>query len=582
MKIKKRRFLDKYTTNTLFKKYLKSLFCILLIPFILFNIVTFFMNYHSVVASFENSASQILMRNIPALDNLLEYTYQGYQALIQNDCVNDFFSNDYFTGQRKASVFDTSIDISDLINNLTSSTKYVNSVHIYSRHNDYFFSSVSSNFRKQFYDSDCYALYQKHNFADFIDTHSIDGVPAITVCYTANTGSKNEGAVFFNLDSNVLSNLFLGEQSHNNGTILLAMNNQILLSTDNCRDYDISSCENAFESRVQFTKSSEYIYAYTALAHNSFKLIYLLKKPQYLSLFNNFMQNTALFLLFSLIAITMISFFGAIIQCQSISEAIASIEVSANDSLGLDEFAFMTDSILVNMGNSKNIESSLSEKINTLRKHQTLALQSQINPHFLFNSLNLISSYALSSCSDDSPLLDIVDKLSDILRFSLRTNSFIITIKDELENTKKYIEIENIKHDNSIEFIYDIDTKTLDYYCVKMILQPLIENAITHGVHSLKNEKGIIELSIKENGKKINFIIKNNGTPIPKEKVAELQSKLTKKNDLPISDHIGLNNVNQRIKLIFGNDFGCTFSSENGFTTVSVTIPKIVRKSNGQ
>lgn len=576
MKIKTRPMILEYSKNTLFIKYMKGLLCILLIPFILFSIVIFFLNYKSSSSNFEEQSEQILLRNVPILDTLFEFVYQGYQTLLQNDCTLNFLSAEYFNEDSNFGTYETGMDLSELLKNLTLSSEYLDSIHVYSRVNDYFFSSSTNNFRSEFYDNECYALYEKHDFNDFIDVHETDGIRMITICYTVNLGQKSDGAVFFNLDTRSLSRILSGNYA--DGTILLStQNNNLLLSSNGNYKYDTSICKNASYNQIKTIKTKNDVYAYTDLMHDNFKLIYAITTRQYYALLYPFIQNTVLYILFSFAAMLIIAVFGALRLYNSISETVATIENPGNDKSSYNEFAFLTDTMLANIKSTDNVEYNLAEKVKALKKYQTLALQSQINPHFLFNALNLIASYALETSGEDSPLVVIIDKLSDILRFSLKSKSFIIKISEEWINTQKYIDIENIKHDNSIKFIYDIDENIFNYYTVKMILQPLIENAISHGVKSLRHEQGIISISMKEVDDTIVFTIANNGIAIPPEKLSELQKKLKNPEVIPDSNHIGLNNVNQRIKLIFGNSYGCTIDSNDERTLVTVTFPKITR-----
>lgn len=129
-----------------------------------------------------------------------------------------------------------------------------------------------------------------------------------------------------------------------------------------------------------------------------------------------------------------------------------------------------------------------------------------------------------------------------------------------------------------IDFRFSIDKELYEYYTLKMILQPLIENAITHGVKLLRHKQGIVKIIGKVHDSTVSFSIINNGPQIAPEKLNELQQALLSE-EIPENNHIGLKNVNQRIKLIFGNDYGCTINSDTEYTTVTVSFP-IIRKSN--
>ena len=168
---------------------------------------------------------------------------------------------------------------------------------------------------------------------------------------------------------------------------------------------------------------------------------------------------------------------------------------------------------------------------------------------------------------DKTPLL--IKQLTNVWESSVKATHLFLS-----DN-----EIENIKHANSIDFIFDIDDNIYEYYTLKMILQPIIENAITHGVKLLRNENGIITISAKTENSNIVFAVTNNGPTIPPQRLIEIQQSLICVDDIPENNHIGLRNVNQRIKLIFGNDYGCSITSADNVTTVKIIIP-IITKSN--
>lgn len=173
-------------------------------------------------------------------------------------------------------------------------------------------------------------------------------------------------------------------------------------------------------------------------------------------------------------------------------------------------------------------------------KAELKALQTQINPHFLFNSLNAIAS---SIRIDPNKARELIINLSSYLRYNLELNSEFIDIKKELKQVKNYIEIEKARFRNKLNVVYDIDD--VDINIPSLTIQPLVENAIIHGI--LKDKcSGTIKISVKDNGEKIKISIIDSGIGISEDVIRNIY------NDEVPGNKIGLYNVHLRIKLIYG------------------------------
>ena len=224
------------------------------------------------------------------------------------------------------------------------------------------------------------------------------------------------------------------------------------------------------------------------------------------------------------------------------------------------------------MDKYQKVENELTTKLSSLKKAQTLALQTQINPHFLFNTLNLINILALRLTKSDNEVTRVVSLLSGILRTSLDTNHYIVTVKDELEHLKNYLDIVLIEYENELTVDFDISDEALKYKTVKLILQPIVENCIEHAFpdSTVQNKKITVKSYVKDSN--LIFEISDNGVGIGLDKLNIIRSNLAS-SAMPETKHIGLCNVNQRIKLIFGKDYGLAVHSDPHGTGISINLP---------
>lgn len=568
----------KYTKNSLFRHYLKGLLSILLIPFIIFYVILFVFSLRSTEDSFRYSSTEILSRSVTTMDNMFEVIYKNYESLSSDVTVQAFLFDDFFS--YNPGTVRSGAEMSDHLQNICTSLNYLDSIHIYSKANDYFLSNVNSGYAHSFYDSDCIDIYNSCRDSNCMTARKNKDINILTLCYIMNQGYENEGAVFFNIDMHKLTPTLITNTSYPAVLLLCDESGTTLFSSDNNFSRALKEVMNSSYRNYEIHKMKDDVYMSTKLNYENLSLIYCVTNHTYYTAFYPFATNTLLYLIFTFLALLLLSVVGTFKLYNSISNAFAYMETPSSDKSTYDEFVFLTEHMMYQVEGGSNAETTLADKIQKLKKYQALALQTQINPHFLFNSLNLISSFALESGHEDSPLVIIVDKLSDILRFCLNTKNYIIKIDEELKATEKYIEIENIKSDNSINFIFDIDPEIYRYYTLKMILQPIIENSITHGIKLLRHEKGFVKISGRIEKENVIFSIVNNGPPMDPNRLAALKESLLSVDDIPENNHIGLRNVNQRIKLIFGNSYGCTIDSENGNTTVTITIPIIEKSDN--
>jgi len=197
------------------------------------------------------------------------------------------------------------------------------------------------------------------------------------------------------------------------------------------------------------------------------------------------------------------------------------------------------------------------------------ALQSQINPHFLYNTLSFINWKALRSDAHD--ISHMVTTLSTFYRTALNRGASIISVRDELENIRSYIEIMLIMNDYSFDVKYEIEEEVNHYSMVNLILQPLVENAIKHGIHQKESGRGLLRIRAAVNGPDLVFRVEDNGPGIAGQAAEELLKS-------PSSGY-GLKNVNERIQLTFGFEYGISIESEEGRgTDMVVKIPKTFGK----
>lgn len=205
------------------------------------------------------------------------------------------------------------------------------------------------------------------------------------------------------------------------------------------------------------------------------------------------------------------------------------------------------------------------------------ALQSQINPHFLYNTLQIIKAEAV--LNDDKKVSYLITCLGNLLRYATYDKKEMVRIKDEIEYIKDFFYIYSNRYEGRIKFNLSIGENVLKYRTPKLILQPIVENALIHGLGD-KEENGEVALSINcIEGNEILFEINDNGCGIQEDKLKKLMYSLNDDHD---GRSIGLKNVHERIKLKFGSRYGVNISSEYGlYTSVKILIPAVVEPERG-
>ena len=198
--------------------------------------------------------------------------------------------------------------------------------------------------------------------------------------------------------------------------------------------------------------------------------------------------------------------------------------------------------------NSRN-EKKLEAQQSRLNQARLAALTSQINPHFLFNTLNSVSSLIRT---DPEQARNVVYKLSRILRRLLRTTENLTPLREELSFIDNYMAIEMVRFGEKLRFTKEIDPVTLDLLVPSMMLQPLIENSIKHGLSS-KVDGGIIRVRSRLENTRLQLTVEDDGVGIPEPKLATL-----------FEQGIGVSNVNERLKVLFGNDYRMWIESKAG------------------
>lgn len=185
---------------------------------------------------------------------------------------------------------------------------------------------------------------------------------------------------------------------------------------------------------------------------------------------------------------------------------------------------------------------------NLLRESQLSFLQSQINPHFLFNTINLISQTAYLEGADNT--LDLLEATNDLLRCSFEASDKHVPLIKEVQLVNDYLFIQGKRFGDRIKFKLTIDHEFDDFIVPSMIIQPLVENSILHGLKNKQNDCWV-EITIKRKGDFLSIVVKDNGSGLSQKKIAQILSNETSKFSGQ-HEHIGLDNVIRRLQLFFG------------------------------
>ena len=247
-----------------------------------------------------------------------------------------------------------------------------------------------------------------------------------------------------------------------------------------------------------------------------------------------------------------------------INNEIGVITVSINSML--DKIEDMTKKIF--QSQEKLYEMELRKNIASLA-----ALQSQINPHFLYNTLECIKSIALVNDVDE--IVEISTSMASIFRYSIKSNDYV-TVRNEIEIINEYLEIIDIRFCGKYSIIIDVDERMMENIVLKMLLQPIVENAIYHGLEK-KEGNGTLKISGRIENDTMVFCVEDDGKGIAPEELKTITELIEKDGDIEVAENkkgIGLRNVNRRIKLYLGNNYGLKLSSEYGKgTVVTIILP---------
>ncbi|MBR1969782.1 MAG: histidine kinase [Clostridia bacterium] len=404
------------------------------------------------------------------------------------------------------------------------------------------------------------------------------------------TPSRRAGAIVFNIDVKKLFHSFKTKEfSHIKHLMIINSDGQIIYSNDNNKIstfaqedeslQEIASIEN--RSTVTIESNGENLVA-THLSSRTYDWGYYCSIPashyesQLLELFRTIFTMLFLSLILSMIISIYISkkVFQPIENIMDTLDSPAPWQLSENNKKKPTE----ADYILQKIFNAKQANQLLLEeqekRVEMLKHAQTLMLQLQINPHFLGNTLNAINWMAVELTMSSNDVSKAISMLSNMHKSISDTTNYMTTLESEIEYTQQYIELMKLRYPNAFEVVWDFDDSLKNAKLPRVLLQPLVENAIYYGIVP-SQKRGTITVKISSEKGVISVVILDNGVGMNEEKMNQMNKEFLDEY-VCFNGSIGLKNVNQRLRLIYGETYGVELKqSESGGVEVHLHFPYI-------
>lgn len=231
--------------------------------------------------------------------------------------------------------------------------------------------------------------------------------------------------------------------------------------------------------------------------------------------------------------------------------------------------------------NTQEMSEKIGELLETVKTEQKRmrtaefkALQAQINPHFLYNSLDSINWLVRKGNTEKA--IEMISALTTFFRIGLSKGRDIITVREELEHVRSYLVIQKIRYENQFEYSFYVDLETENYFVPKLMLQPLVENALYHGI-KLCDRKCILMIQVLSHGDRIEIEVLDNGAGMDAETLESVRKAMEHKGENRANSY-GVVNVNDRIQILAGQEYGLRLTSEKGVgTSARIVLPKTLK-----
>lgn len=390
--------------------------------------------------------------------------------------------------------------------------------------------------------------------------------------------NKNEiiGFAVYNIFDNSLKEL-IGKSGSFNVVVTDKFGNVVVTTNENFKDNFGKAEKNLRKAEGYSVIDKEKYYVNKKEIYYSNLVLYTISSVGYVV--DNFIDKMIYIIIFFFTILAAMYYAAKIIaekKTKVIEEIVKAIENIKTGDLETrlnvetnDEFGIIADSYNEMLLNIKKLIEINKEEAKHSAVMEIKQLESQFNPHFLFNTLEMLR-YTIKY--DTSVANKIIINISSLLRFSIENKSSEVSLQRDLAYTKNYLDIQKYRFGENFDYEIKAEEGLENYYVPKLIIQPVIENAIKHGYTQVG--KMIIYIRVKTVKEKLIISVYNNGKEIEKEILDEIREKLKNKKAEEFKNHIGLYNIFRRIQLMYGEKYGLRIlSRKNRGTSVRVSLP---------
>ena len=568
--------------NSIFLRTFLFITALTVIPFIVLSIMFYSNTLKNIREEITLENSYIFDNSVNIIDRTLMEVDTLSSSLASNESTQLYTINNVSTDSFKT--------ISRLAKTLPIIYRYIDSIYIYSEPTDTVIMDNNSIPLSDLSDTDWINAYRAVTSpkGTIIPRSKNNVYPQlITIIKPIYVADEKKGAIIMNINAQSIYNSMLYQQ-YKDGRLFFLVNadNKIIISSElsyfNTYPDDIGLNTLTIESNPKNSVYEINDKNYVVLSGDSTISDYKYISAYPLELYEHKLSTMKLqiigILLLLMIIIFILAYVASVRSYSPLNEIISFLDNSQPPADSIEEedkneLMYIINSIQTHINDKTKMAEILEERMKLLRKSQYDMLQTQINPHFLYNTLETINWMAYNMSNSENPVSKSLINLASFFRNTL-TSGYFVSIENEIKYTNEYVNILALRYGDLFDIEWDIDESILSYTIIKICLQPIIENAVYHGIKQ-KNDKGLIKIKGLCDDNNIILIVSDDGVGIEKDALDELNKTLSETSFTNEKSHIGLSNVNQRIKIIFGDSYGIHVESTVGVgTDVYVTIPK--------